>query len=324
MIKYFSFLLAIFFVITSCKKEDDPLTLVDSSGRINHLLVVIKNSELDGKIGDTLAAILSKPLPGLPQEEAPFTVSHVTPDNFTKLFRNSRNILFVGVGDKDEYYTNNNVYAYPQNTVTIIGKDTASLIENIKKHEKEFIHFFKKNDLALYQNKITKKHWNPDKIKTFNDIGFSMKIPKTYAKVEDDGAFLWYRYPYTKGQLDIIAYEIPVKSAAEFNVSNILKIRDSIGQKYIPGQFENTYMTTETQIKPTVKKIKLAGMDAIETRGLWFVKNDFMGGPFISYALYDKKNSRMIIIEGFVYSPPTKKRDFVFELESILKTVEVN
>jgi hypothetical protein len=48
-----------------------------------------------------------------------------------------------------------------------------------------------------------------------------------------------------------------------------------------------------------------------------------MGGPFISYSLYDDVKKRIIIAEGFSYSPSTKKRDFVFELEAILKTLEI-
>jgi hypothetical protein len=91
----------------------------------------------------------------------------------------------------------------------------------------------------------------------------------------------------------------------------------------VPGQFENTYMITEHLYEPIMKKVTIDGKNAIETRGLWIVKNDFMGGPFLSYTFPDKKNNRLIIIEGFSYSPSVKKRDFVFELEAILKTIEI-
>jgi len=46
-----------------------------------------------------------------------------------------------------------------------------------------------------------------------------------------------------------------------------------------------------------------------------------MGGPFLSYTFKDEESGRLIVIEGFSYTPSAKKRDFVFELEAILKTV---
>ena len=80
-------------------------------------------------------------------------------------------------------------------------------------------------------------------------------------------------------------------------------------------------MLTESQYDPVTKKVNIAGKSAIETRGLWIVKDDFMGGPFLSYTIIDKTNHRILIIEGFSYAPSSKKRDFVFELEAILKTI---
>ena len=53
------------------------------------------------------------------------------------------------------------------------------------------------------------------------------------------------------------------------------------------------------------------------------MKGGFMGGPFLSYALLDTKNSRIIIAEGFVYAPNVAKRDYLFELEALLQTLEI-
>ena len=126
-----------------------------------------------------------------------------------------------------------------------------------------------------------------------------------------------------KGLLNIIAYEIPILQDYDFNLSKIIRIRDSVGKNYIPGQFEGTYMMTEQRFEPNMKNVTISEKKAVELRGLWFIKDDFMGGPFLSYVIEDKNNSRLLIIEGFSYSPSSKKRDMVFELEAILKTVLV-
>lgn len=306
----------------SCNKKD-KITLVSSTGRINHVLIVIKNSDWEGKIGDALRDIITQPIVGLPQEEQQFSINHVAPEAFNQLFKRSRNILFVGFDDESKFYTNQNIYADPQISLSVLGKTEQDIIDNINSHKKEIISVFKKNDLKIYQQKLANDLWNPKNIETFNKLGFALKIPNQYVKVEDTGDFMWYRNDYTKGQMNIIAYTVPATSPKDLNINHIIKIRDSIGKKFIPGQFDNTYMATEPKFKPIIQKLKMQGLDAIESRGLWIVENDFMGGPFLNYTLYDKKNNRLIILEGFCYSPSTKKRDFVFELESILKTFQI-
>ena len=83
-------------------------------------------------------------------------------------------------------------------------------------------------------------------------------------------------------------------------------------------------MKTEPKFIPVTREVQFANTMAIESRGLWFVEGDFMGGPFLSYTFKDIDNRRLIVVEGFSYSPGAKKRDFVFELEAILKTVKLD
>jgi hypothetical protein len=67
----------------------------------------------------------------------------------------------------------------------------------------------------------------------------------------------------------------------------------------------------------------LAGNNAYETKGTWQMKNDFMSGPFISYAIFDKAHKHILVLEGFCYAPSKEKRDLMFELESIIKSIQI-
>jgi hypothetical protein len=49
-----------------------------------------------------------------------------------------------------------------------------------------------------------------------------------------------------------------------------------------------------------------------------------MAGPFISYSVIDKPNNRLVIVEGMTYAPSINKRDYMFELEAILKTLKID
>ena len=309
-------------LLSSCE-QSDTVTLVNSTGRINNILIVLNTADWNGKVGDELKVIISEPVVGLPQEENQFGVNHVDPRSFNSLLKRNRNILFVGLDTVNHFYTNRNVFASPQTTLTILGKNKDELIENIRSHKEEIISIIKKNDLALLQSKVTKDFHDPKNIETLNNLGISMKIPFAYKKVDDTGDFLWFRHSMDRGLMNIIAYEIPLYDDS-FSDEDLVAHRDSIGKKMIPGQFENTYMRTEPQFIPVMKNVEFGGINAIESRGLWLVEGDFMGGPFISYTIKDKENQRLIVVEGFSFSPSAKKRDYVFELEAILKTLKMN
>lgn len=316
----FLLLIIVTLMISSCVKSD-KITLVDSTGRINHVLIVMNNEDWDGRVGDSLRQIIAQPLPGLPQDEYPFTVNQVDPITFNSLFKRNRNILFIGVDTLEHFYSNKNLYAYPQLTLTILGRDKNELIRNMMSHGEELISTFKENDMRLYQSRVTKDAYETNEMNTFNNLGLEFKIPRAYRMVEDTGEFLWYRSTITRGLLNLLAYEIPVENLDSVSEDDLIRYRDSIGKTYVPGQFDSTYLVTEKLVRPIVKKVNVGGREALESRGLWYVENDFMGGPFVSYTFKDEDTGRLLVIEGFSFTPSAKKRDFVFELESILKTV---
>ncbi|WP_456423034.1 DUF4837 family protein [Lutibacter sp.] len=323
--KKLGILLVIISFIISCDSRNNQKVLKEANGRINNLLVVMKNSEWQGKLGDELRKIIAEPVIGLPQPEPQFEVSQVPPESFGRMFKASRNILEIGISNKNSLTIGTDVYASPQKIITIIGKSEKELINVIQKNSKKIISEFKKSDLRSVQRKILKKYWDPSKIKTFEKQGYSLKIPRTYNKVEDNGDFIWYRYHLFGGNsMELISYTVPITSEDDENGNNIVAIRDSIGKKYMPGEIENSYMITEKAYTPHIFEVKLDGKKAFETRGKWEVKGVYMAGPFLSYTVVDKPNNRLVVVEGLTYAPSINKRDYMFELEAILKTLKIN
>ena len=47
-----------------------------------------------------------------------------------------------------------------------------------------------------------------------------------------------------------------------------------------------------------------------------------MAGPFLQYIINDKANNRNIVLEGFVFAPSAAKRDYVFEVETVLRSLQ--
>src|SRR5690625_7716207 len=86
-------------------------------------------------------------------------------------------------------------------------------------------------------------------------------------------------------------------------------MRDRMG-RYISSTIEGTYMKVNNVDLPTFvhRTDQLEGAFAAKAEGIWEIEGDFLGGPFVSYAILDEDNQEVVYIDGFVYSPEKKKK----------------
>ena len=112
------------------------------------------------------------------------------------------------------------------------------------------------------------------------------------------------------------------KNIFNYTISDVIKLRDSIGKVFLPGRNPESFMMSEKEYLPYQKKVSYYGTKMLETRGTWEVKGDFMGGPFLNYLVEDKLNDRVLFIEGFVFAPSKRKRDNIIEIEAIIKSLK--
>jgi hypothetical protein len=168
------------------------------------------------------------------------------------------------------------------------------------------------NNRSLLQTKKLKDKFQID-----------LKVPSSYEYVLEDANFVWLKKEIVSGNTSLLLYQLPLSSIEKGNnlVANIIKIRDSIGELYVHGKEPDTDMRTEEAYAPYFFKVTLDRKKAYEMRGTWELKNDFMSGPFINYAIVDKVNDRVVFLEGFCYAPSKEKRDLMLELEAIIKSV---
>jgi len=319
----------LFFTITliSCE-EKGTFVLRGSIGKDNRVLVVAKSNLWMGDVGKQLRTILGEPIVGLPQPEPQLTLSQVAPEGFNKLMNITRNILILEEGDKAGFKVIKNKYAQPQTIIIVSGKDADELKEQVKKYGQKIIKIFKDADIKVIQQRFKKNLFDTSKLKTLKNLGITLSIPKGFRKVDDTGDFLWLRQHLKSGiargdgSNNLLVYSYPLVDESKV-VENIIKMRDTIGKKHIPGSDEGMYMITEEAYTPFTTETTIDGKKAYETRGKWEVKNDFMAGPFLNYTIIDKEHNRVLVIEGFTYAPAINKRDFVFELEAIAKSLKI-
>ncbi len=236
----------LFSLLISCSSGESKLVLQHSAGQVNQLLVVMNAKLWQGKEGDVLREVTGEEVLGLPQTEPQFKVNQISPSVFKNLFKTQRNILMVGLGKENGFVVKKDVYASPQVVVSIVGKNKEDLIRIINENRQKIIASFKNEDIKLLQKKNRKSLFDTSKLKTFNEIGVSLEIPFKFKLVDDTGDFLWMRRRIKQGQsMNIIVYELPIKSLDDEQGKNIVSVRDTIGKKHIPGQYDGTYLITE-------------------------------------------------------------------------------
>lgn len=316
-------LLSLSFFFISCKEKDEKFP-GQTSGKINTISVIIDDQLWNGEIGDSIRNKFAAPVIGLPQEEPLFTINQYPVKLLEGYMTNSRNIIVIKKQSKSQFEINENEFVTPQNVVHISGKTTMEILDTLQKHAPKIIQKIRQTEIVEKQRLIdTALIDNQPIIKKFK---ISLKIPKGYQYVLEKKKFIWLKKEITSGNTSILIYQVPI-SAIEIHpnssvISNIIKMRDSVGGLYIRGTVPDAKMITEAAYAPYLYNTKLDGKITYETKGTWELKNDFMSGPFLNYCIADFANNRMLVLEGFCYAPSKDKRDLMFELEAIIKSVK--
>nr|WP_315141559.1 DUF4837 family protein [uncultured Flavobacterium sp.] len=308
-------------ILFSCSKKNDVLPR-ETSGKINTISVIIDDPLWNGEIGDSIRNKFASPVIGLPQEEPLFTINQYPVKLLEGFATDSRTIIVVKKAAKNSFEINKNQYASPQNVFHISGKTSAAIIDTIEKNAPKIVQMIKEMEIAETQ-KINRQSLINPKIIT-NKFHITLNIPSGYEYMLHKSKFIWLKKEIISGNMSLLIYQVPLHSIkkGDNEIASIVRMRDSIG-KYIHGTDPNTPMITEEGYAPYLFKIQLDGKPTYETKGTWELKNDFMAGPFINYAIVDKAYSRILVLEGFCYSPSKEKRDLMHELEAIIKSVHI-
>lgn len=295
-----------------------------SIGAINTLAVVMDTRLWEGAVGDKIREKFAAPSIGLIWDEPIFSIDHMPRSVFTGPTRHRRAVLFVNLDTVDVAQIQTDTYASPQRIGLIKGESEEQLISNIEAGADRLIAAYKELELKESQKRFLRS-LNKEK-DLEEEFGIAMRIPSVYKVGMREKNFIWIDRQIPRGTMNILAYTIPSGSLENDStlVGDIVRMRDSIGQKYIPGpDIPNkvTYMMTEKIFAPYVYVTRIKDRKAIEVRGTWEVMNYPMAGPFQTYIIDDPERNRKIVIEGFTFAPATNKRDYMFELEAILKSI---
>lgn len=312
------------FSLFSCKNENHKTPYKPaSSGNINSLLVVVDDALWAGSTGVALRENLGGEIYGLPQIEPHFDFRQVPTGVFSDFVRLNRTVLKLQISDEIGVKYYKDPYAKPQKMAIISGPDRETLIDLIQKNSETLISSFKNIEFREKQRRIDKALFNTGGIETALNIKLRFSSAYRIAKEKED--FFWIRRDTKTGSLNLLLYNLPIKNFENTDVffEHVIRKRDSISKLFIPGPLKGNYMTTEAEYKPFFDLKEMSNVTVLETRSLWKIEGAFMSGPFVNLCYIDKANRRLFVAEGFVYAPSESKRDYMFELETIMRSITI-
>lgn len=292
------FLLSIFL----CSSCSDTGSLATRSSGKPYEVVLLGNDTVATHL---VRECLEKPVEGLPQVEPSFDVLVEDPnpsraggesrdENQYSDFRSIVKVVLTGnetapVAMRYERDTN----AQPQIIVTLTAGSASQLLRERHRWEQSLIQLLTHFEMGAARA-LLRQHNNKQATDSLKKLfGVNVLVPADMLSARYEKDFVWLSNNAPTGMQNICVME----------GSNI----DFMLAQYIKGETDSMYM-----------KLVESRECRVESRGLWEMKGDAMGGPYVAHVIKDSLTGRTVTVLAFVYAPETKKRNMIRKLEAAM------
>ena len=277
---------------------------------------------LEGDTDSIVTKMLTEDVTGLPQPEPLCRLIQVkkckTRGNY--LLVRTRIVVNIGerdfgeqnIGERDFSVTlHHDENAAPQNIIRITAQSAQQLRERLNGEKlRHIVDEVELKHLAdiISGNPSKQNREMQDEIKKM--FGIDMKIPAAMNASKKAKDFIWISNNASSGMQNLLIMKVKseerrMKNSNAFHVNDKAQI-DSILRTNMPGETDSMYMV----------------IPVLSERGLWEMKGDAMGGPYVMRRICPGKGKDEIIIIGFVYAPEMKKKILIKQLEAAISTIK--
>ncbi len=299
-----------------------------SQGPVGEIMVVIENHYLEGTLGDSIKNLLATSYQGIPEMfgEAYFKMENMPPQMFKGYAKRHRSILQIIIAEnaKNVLRKQEDPFAYGQRYMRVEAKNKEAAMQVISKHKQQILDYFEQGEIAHF-TKLYADEKSNFSTEVNNVFRFWIAAPE-YSIKRKETDFLWASRETKRTSQAVMVYEFPYTSEAQLSKDSLIAKRDEVLKKYVNGLKAGTYMRTEKKLAPVLYKvIDVNGYYGVELRGYWTLEGDFMGGPFLLFAVVDEPNERIIVLDSYVFAPEAKysRVKFIREIEGIFRTLRI-
>ncbi|MBR06904.1 MAG: hypothetical protein CMP48_04385 [Rickettsiales bacterium] len=325
------------------KKDFMPI----ARGENDEIILVIDSAQWKAGIGDELRKTYQQYMMLLPQDEYEFSVNKVNPRKLNDVFRHAKNMIFVMTLDSKtaesravrEYFTDNSLkkiqqdssifytvrrdeFAKGQIVLYLFGQDAETLERRIGDNRAALKSLFASAVRERTRDEILAKPKKETIAAIEENHPYSIQVPFGYDLAKNLPNFIWLRKLDSQSEWNVFVYEGDYTDRGVFN--KVDEFRDEITSTYLrDSEKPEIFIKRQPEVPVLTQRVTFKDMFAVESRGLWKISDSSGGGPYVSYTFVDEKTQKIYYIEGYVYSPPTKKKHLIREVEAILSTFEL-
>ena len=314
-----------------------------------------------GELKDTLDAVLKGSTPVLPQHEPLFRLDVAYADGNLTPWRTFRNRLIVAI-DKEAQQPQlgmaTDPVARPQIEVKVSAATPHDLALFIGENRQRLTDLFVDHELNLEAARLRRKYSKatadslrkltasaanpaasaanptasaaqptaPTTIPSQSCEGHTICVPEALRASKTGTDFLWTGTNLNDKDQNFVYYSYAWDGRPLTPEQYVAK-RDSALKANIPGAQPNQWMQTACGPDGAAPLI-LARTRTInnvlvqEVHGLWEMHNGALGGAFVALERIDTAARRVLVTEGFIYSPHSPKRNLMRQMEAALRTFQ--
>ena len=310
-IRFLPIICLLLFFLASCSTGGRNGKLPKSTGMPYEVV-------LEGDTDSIVTKMLTEDVTGLPQPEPLCRLIQVKKGKTQGSYLLVRTRIVVNIGERDfSVRLNHDENAAPQNIIRITARSAQQLQERLNGERlHRIVDEVELKHLAdiISSNPSKQNKEMQDEIKKM--FGIDMKIPVSMNASKKAKDFIWISNNASTGMQNLLVFKVKseerrMKNSNAFYVNAKAQI-DSILRTNMPGETDSMYME----------------IPVLSERGLWEMKGDAMGGPYVMHRIHKPTSQAEIqqgydlYIIGFVYAPEMKKKILIKQLEAAISTIK--
>ena len=258
---------------------------------------------LEGDTDSIVTKILTEEVPALPQPEPLCRLIQVKKGKTHGSYLLVRTRIVVNIpAEEFSVGLSRNENASPQTVIRISARSPQQLREKLNPEKlRQLVDEAELEHLASIISTNPSKQNREMQQLVKKNFGISMNIPAEMQASKKAKNFIWISNNASSGMKNLIIMRVKSEErrAEKQQIDSMLRTN-------MPGETDSMYM-----VIPVLAK-----------RGLWEMKGDAMGGPYVMQRIHLGKTEDEIIIIGFVYAPEMKKKILIKQLEAAISTIK--
>ena len=270
---------------------------------------------LEGDTDSIVTKILTEEVPALPQPEPLCRLIQVKKGKTHGSYLLVRTRIVVNIpATKFSVGLSRNENASPQTVIRISARSPQQLREKLNPEKlRQLVDEAELEHLASIISTNPSKQNREMQQLVKKNFGISMNIPAEMQASKKAKNFIWISNNTSSGMKNLILMKMKevkneerrMKNSDAFSAQEKQQI-DCMLRTNMPGETDSMYMM----------------IPVLSERGLWEMKGDAMGGPYVMQRIRRGKTGDEIIIIGFVYAPEMKKKILIKQLEAAISTIK--